>query len=315
FRGMKYAQTPSDLNKFWTGNTRMHVASVSKLLTSMALLKALSKKGISYQHRISDYLPAYWDQGPKIDQITFQDLLQHHSGFIVGKSATSYHTMKTVIQRGVNGSGSNAEYAYQNSNFGLMRIMIPILNGDLDRSAVFSADGIINDQIWDGLTIGFYHDYLQANVFDPAGVHNVGFIPLPAAADGAVAYRFPALNLHGWNSGDTSTVAGGAGWRLTLSELMKVVDQFRRRNTIVPSATAQMILDKKFGIDQNIETPLGRIYNKNGGWHHNGTTEQCVVYFMPDGIEVGVFVNSPLGAQNFSLRNAVKDNYLAAIKQ
>lgn len=314
FKGAKYAQTPTDLNKSWTGNTRMHVASVSKLLTSMALLRALSKAGISYEHTIGNYLPAYWNKGPKINQIRFKDLLQHHSGFIVGKSATSYQTMKTTIQRGVAGSGADAEYAYQNTNFGLMRIMIPILNGDVDRSAVFSTYENINDQIWDGLTIGFYRDYLQAHVFGPAGVQSAGFLPLPAAADGAVAYKFPALNSHGWNSGDTSTVAGGAGWRLTLSDLMKVVNHFRRKGTIVPNDTAQLILDSKLGIDQNIETPLGRIYNKNGGWHNNGRTEQSVVYFMPNGIEVGVFVNSPLGPQGFSLRNAVKDSYLGAIK-
>lgn len=109
FKAAKYAQTPTDLNKMWSGNTRMHVASVSKLLTSMALIRALNKKNISYEQKILNYLPAYWDKGQNTGKITFKDLLQHHSGLLVGKVETSYKTMKTAIQRGVAGSGPDAD--------------------------------------------------------------------------------------------------------------------------------------------------------------------------------------------------------------
>lgn len=42
-----WAQTPSDQGKGWNEDTRMHVASVSKFLTAVALVKSLDSKGIS----------------------------------------------------------------------------------------------------------------------------------------------------------------------------------------------------------------------------------------------------------------------------
>ena len=55
------------------------------------------------------------------------------------------------------------------------------------------------------------------------------------------------------------------------------------------------------------------IYNKNGAWGSNGRREQCVAYFMPDDVEVAVFVNSPIGPNSASLRGLVKDLYVNAL--
>ena len=91
------------------------------------------------------------------------------------------------------------------------------------------------------------------------------------------------------------------------------MDHVRRKGTIVSATKAQYILDNAFGIDQIISTPAGQLYNKNGAWLNNNRTEQCVAYFMPQGMELGLFVNSPIGTANYSLRNLVKDAYVNAL--
>ena len=108
-------------------------------------------------------------------------------------------------------------------------------------------------------------------------------------------------------------MAGGAAWRLSTKELLNVMDHVRRKNDIIPAAKAQYLLDAHFGIDQTTNTPAGKIYNKNGSWSSNGRREQCVAFFMPDNIEMVVFVNSPIGEENFSLRGLVKDLYINSL--
>src|SRR5262249_32302969 len=120
--------------KGWTSDTRMHVASVSKFLTAVGMVRTLHKKGISPDARIVDHLPAYWKKGKNIDRITFRHLLTHTSGFSTGGSASHYTFMKGKVAEGVARVG---DYDYENMNFGLCRILIPIINGDVSRTARF----------------------------------------------------------------------------------------------------------------------------------------------------------------------------------
>src|SRR5262249_31070068 len=98
-----WARTPTDGGKGWTENTRMHLASVSKLLTAIGTVKALDSKGISYDAKIIDYLPTYWKKGKNIDKITFRDLLTHTSGFGFDSpgSDSDFVFMKGMVAAGV----------------------------------------------------------------------------------------------------------------------------------------------------------------------------------------------------------------------
>lgn len=305
-----WAQTPADQGHGWTEDTRMHLASVSKFLTAVAMVKALDSKGVSYDAKIIDYLPTYWSKGHNINQITFRHLLTHKSGFNTGSSASDYAFMKGKVAAGVPGVGSAD---YENMNFGLCRILIPILMGNVSKAAVFINDTGLKDQTWDAVTLLHYRNYMQAKVFTPAGVANASFATV-AGGKAALAYPFPPADKKGWNSGDLATVAGGAGWRLSTKELLNVMNHVRRKNTIIAPEKAQYMLDHYFGIDQIIDTPAGKIYNKNGAWGTgDGRTEQCVAYFFPNGMELALFVNSPIGSSNFSLRGIVKDVFVNSL--
>jgi len=299
-----WARTPSDGGVGWNPSRRMHIASVSKLVTGMAMTKLLNDKGISYDAKIINYLPSYWAKGPNINKITFRHLLTHTSGFSTNSSSSSYSFMKGRVAAGVSGVGS---YDYENMNFGLCRILIAIINGNIAKNTNFP---LIQDAFWDLVTVSAYQSYVQQKIFTPAGVANGQLDSKPGYA---LAYKFPVAG-GGWNSGNLVSMAGGAAWHLSVDELLNVMGTFRRKGTIMPSGKAQTMLDNGFGVDVVSNTPAGMLYNKNGKWTNNGRTEQSLAYFLPEGMELVVYANSPITASDTFFRTIVSDLYLANLK-
>ena len=301
-----YARTPGNGGTAWSLDTRMHIASVSKFITAVATAAALAQQGSNADRKIQVDLPFRWHLGNNVNQITYRHLLTHGSGFVTGGSASDYETMKWKVYTGAGAVGS---YHYENMNFGLCRLLIPVLVGNISRDHRFPPQ-VDQDKAWDAATIEHYKNFVQSTVFNRAGVSNASFAP--AGPSGALAYGMPAAG--GWDSGDLATMSGGAGWRLSVNELMKVMNTFRRKGTIMSPAAAQALLDSKFGIDNIFQTPLGNMYVKNGRWRRNGQTEQCVAFFLPQDMELVVFVNSPIGVSGESLKGLVKTLYLNNLK-
>jgi hypothetical protein len=321
----QWAQTPDDKGEGWTEETKMHVASVSKFLTAVAMVKCLDDAGIPYSAKIINYLPDYWTKGNNIEDIQFQHLLTQTSGFASNpaSSASDYLFMKNMVATGIPGVGS---YDYENMNFGLCRILIPIVNGDVDKAESFGYDPWFNDTGWDWNTILYYKMYMNANVFYPAGVYSADSMPLSYLKN---ALAYPADNYFlldynnyhgekGYNSGDLYAMLGGAGWRLSTKELLDVMNHVRRKNTIIDKGTAKSMLENRFGIDDIDDTPAGRMYNKNGYYeyedaNHKKWVEQCVAFFLPNDMELVIFVNSPIGYDNFPLKGLVKGQFLNSL--
>ena len=145
-------------------------------------------------------------------------------------------------------------------------------------------------------------------VFGPSGVSHA---TLDHPDNSALAYYFPSAD-DGWDSGNLEAVSGGAGWHLSINDLLKVMSTFRRKGTIMKKDKAEKLLDNKFGVSKN-STSAGMLYVKNGLWR-KGTelaahVEQCVAYFLPEDMEMAVFVNSYVGLPPKSLEGLVTDIY------
>ncbi len=202
-------------------------------------------------------------------------------------------------------------------NFGLCRILLATINGNVpvDWFLLGSQGGLPPwwiDNSWDSSTISAYASYVAREVFAPSEVTGPDFTH--DAAD-ALAYNFPVTG-NGWDSGDLTSMAGGAGWHMSVDELLQVMATFRRGGTIVSPAQAQVMLDDGFGIDFSVATPLGTYYAKLGGWNDNaGHQEQGVAFYLPLNMELVVLVNSPVfeGPITDWLYPFVKAAYLAHI--
>jgi hypothetical protein len=99
-----------------------------------------------------------------------------------------------------------------------------------------------------------------------------------------------------------------------VNDLLGIMGAFRREQSIVSPAQAQSMLDAGYGLDLIESTPLGTMYAKNGAWGTSTQTEQCVAFFLPQGIELAVFVNSPIGTANEFLMGNVAQYYLDNVK-
>jgi hypothetical protein len=195
-----------------------------------------------------------------------------------------------------------------------------VINGDVPRT-LFPAGSSpgpvpnLNDQIWDLVSVNAYENYVRNRVLVPSGVSaTAGSVPLPGKA---LAYRFGSTQ-GGWDSGNLRSVTGGAGWILSVSEVLDVLGAFRR-GTLVPASVAQQALDGMLGIDQRLTAPNGVLYNKNGAWGPgDGRVEQSLAYILPENMELVVFANSQFGIrtgqQATSFRGVVTGVYLNNVR-
>ncbi len=110
-------------------------------------------------------------------------------------------------------------------------------------------------------------------------------------------------------------MSGGAGWHMSVDDLLDIMGTFRRKGTIMSTTQAQTMLDNGFGIDVRTSTPLGMLYNKNGAWGDSGGhVEQSLTYFLPQDMELVVLTNSPVGSPGQFFRDVVTNTYVANIK-
>ncbi len=309
-----WARTPEQGGQGWNLDTRMHVASVSKLMTAIVATKMLHDSGRSFDTKIGAFLPDYWDQPTKSADVTFRQLLTHQAGFTIYDG--DFLSFKQQIEQGASpGTGAG----YTNGSFSLVRVLTATLTNAVNPSWYFDVDlpldvAALNDALWDLKTQEAFLNYAQSKVFTPAGVAGVGSKP---GSVGAYGYS-GKTDKQGWNSGDVAGQLGGAGFRLSVNDLLNVMGTFRRKGTIVPASKAKEAIEARLGLDQAIDTPAGKMYNKNGRWQTGSSasadTEQSVVYFMPDNIEVAVLVNSWIGSEQASLRGTITNAYLANLE-
>jgi CubicO group peptidase (beta-lactamase class C family) len=322
----QWAKRPQDGSETWTPDVQLHVASVSKLITAIAMTLLLSENSISPDAQIIDFLPDYWVKGPNIQFITFRNLMNHTSG-LSAVDVIDFQIIKAAIASGIsldqNAVNHLGKYAYHNLNFGLCRILLTVINGNINKATSFPL--FFNDQIWDMVTVAGYVQYAQTKVFQPAGVSD-STLDHPGSA--GLAYKSSVDTAAGWNSGSLESVSGAAGWHLSVDDVLDVMGQFRRGGGILTPRAAQDMLDNGFGVDPfvipppdvrippGLLTPAGELYCKNGRWYDstpNGREEQSLAYFLPGDIELVVLANSPvasLGGPEQFFRDVVTQVYL-----
>jgi hypothetical protein len=299
----QYARRPQEKQNgswLWTPTTQMHVASVSKLVTAMAMMVLFRDNNISPDAEIIEFLPKYWDKGANVELITFRNLFNHTSG-LSANDPLNFGGMQSAIASDV--YGKLGTYHYQNVNYGLFRILLPVINGNIDQGA--------DPSVWDQRTYTAYALYLQAKVFLPSGVVSATLGEDPANQQApALAYRSEGDQGPGWNPGNMEESCGCDGWYLCVNQLLDVMGRFRRDGSILTPAAAQAMLDNGFGVDPltpdataplptAFPTAAGNVYCKPGDWHDDiNRDEQTLAYFLPEDMELAVFVNSTVNHLN-----------------
>ena len=288
----------------WSSTVKMHVASVSKLVTSMAVTKLLFEKGINSDTPVVKFLPSYFVVGPNSEKITFRHLLTHTSGFhqmvpdhpeIDGPNdGYTFGGFKFYFHKGVK-LENIGKWSYHNGNYISLRIALAILTGKIDRNAGFDVPGLpdSNDTMWDLSSIGIYVKYVERTVFAPASV--------TASLDSGDKDSLPyssTLMAPGWRS-KSSSGAGTEPWWLSVDEILSIMAAYWQSDAIVPQSVRAAGTPHGFGLDEmqswQFSGKTQDCFTKSGYWADKpGHTQQCVVAFAPNDTEVAAFVNSPI---------------------
>jgi CubicO group peptidase (beta-lactamase class C family) len=302
------ANAPS---RMFLPSTKIPVASVSKVVTTLAAIRVLAKKNISLDSGIGGHLPSDWPLDSHVAAITFRQLLSHKSGIKdYGNNDQSYDTLKKFFTQSVDATKNTTcqpasvsnpanpinpndhNPCYSNYNFSIFRVLLPWIDGFIDdppnRPAKLAAA---------------YIKLVQKHVFEPVGAINVDAKPPttgPQATGYAFSYKYPGTTT-GYDWGDTSLGVGAAGWYLSIDDIAKVLYSLDKNDgRILTSAQWQDMESMKLGWD--LKTKGGyRWVEKNGGWGWNGTTISTSIALFGPGVFGALFINSDVlgvGLQN-----------------
>ena len=299
-RSVGWAQLPNDGSIGWGPHVPMNVSSVSKFVTAVATIRLLRESNISLKTLITGFLPQYWTTGAGVGAITFHDLLSHESG--LGRSFNVGGTLNTGSgpedfatakdQIGI-GSTRTGTYDYKNVNFAVLRVLFATLTGTVDPgyAGVETFLPITEDTFWDFTSVTAYCNYVNDTVFEAA---SIDWREFKADAIAAKAYGTPPV-APGSRIEDDIANAGATGWHLSVSELTRLLSEFRRGGSILSPWWTERLLSNLYGLDQRIPTNAGPVYYKGGRTVLGTQTMDSAIYLMPNDVEFAIFVNSGPG--------------------
>jgi D-alanyl-D-alanine carboxypeptidase len=305
-----------------SSTARTNVASVSKLMTAIGVMRWVEEKGISLDTKIGPYLPTGWDPGENIENVTLRQLLKHTSGLDSADSSEDYSShqyagIKRVVQTDLALTDQAAcepdepnqkAKCYENVNYSLFRIVMPYLT----KYAGFTEHSSLTEN--EKRTAASFHAYMNDRVFLPAGLSSVAV--KPASTNPTLSYPFPAGTTRGTHWGDWSLTFGASGYQLSSDDIATLLEKLND-GTLVPTATADEMKQNLLGYRFVVPLRFGNMYY-TGGILHDGRTPESTrlevntkAFSFDTRIHVGVVVNSNMDT-DVTLTDAVQDAYEAA---
>lgn len=343
--GIGLARTAMDGQTNQSEFKRMNIASLTKTMTAVAVLKLLDERDVALDSSIATWLPADWTLGPGIEELTFRQLLTHVSGLggrdgnnNLADCGTSFNSLRACVAAGVV-EADQVAYNYNNGNFGLFRIMIPYLS--LWASPIGQHCNTHPDcpTATDESTATTYRYYMQCAIFEPMGLSGPanpfdndpydcpGPDLFPTDPNPTLFYGLPGENINGVADGDWRFVAGGGGWYFSAFEVARFLAHLRYNNAILPSKVRTQMYSEFLGWNDpiawaaRVDGVWGQ-YRSHGGFLQYGPAfngrantqyhASCIMDF-PGEIQAVVLVNglTPNPERCVRLKNAYEAAWVA----
>ena len=251
------AQTSSDApprGVAMTPQRSSNVASLSKVLTTVALLQALERRKLTIDHKIAPFLYPDWLQGPNVEEITFKDLLTHRSGFrgalepsdshYPDCGSTLYSNLKAQIAFGIEPADRQVPL-YCNSNIGLIRELLPQLEGRKDIAAERDEGKRAKK------SSQFYIDYMNEHVFRRV-LNAPRACKRTSPSDYALAYSFPADSTPGHEWSDGTLICGASNWVLSAKDLHALLSALGHGGRLLSDAARTAMSCQRLGWDNGV---------------------------------------------------------------
>jgi CubicO group peptidase (beta-lactamase class C family) len=264
----------------WTTTARINLASVSKCVTTVALLKLLHHRGISIDQPFYPFVQSRCPTaGAGVASVTFKNLLEMKSGMVVDGTLWTpniWTFLSTYLQQGLVGT-PGVTSAYSNTDFTILQGVIALLVDPVNQGG----DGIAP-----------YVEYVTDHLLKPMVIDPLVFNPNPdPASEAAESY---ALSDNGpgvyWSP---IQCVGCGGWVATAGELIKFLIGVRDDRVIDHHITERMF-HEQLGCYE-YDGIYGKYYDHNG-WLHNGGTPDLglntgVIHFA-DGYDALLLANA-----------------------
>jgi CubicO group peptidase (beta-lactamase class C family) len=276
-----YARTSVDAPQtLWTTNTRLNLASVSKCVTTVALLKLLHHRGISIDQPFYPLLQSQCPTaGPGISTVTIKNLLEMKSGMVVDGTLWTpniWSFLSTYLQQGLVGT-PGVTSAYSNTDFTICQAIIALLVDPVHQGG----DGIAP-------YVGYVTDHvLKPMVIDPLIFNPNPDPPATAALSYALSDNGPGVY---W---DPIQCVGCGGWVATAGELIKFLIGVRDDRVIDRRITERMF-HEQLGC-YVYDGIYGKYYDHNGWLEDGGTPNRGLntgVIHLSDGYDALLLVNA-----------------------
>jgi CubicO group peptidase (beta-lactamase class C family) len=256
----------------WTLDKPMGVASVSKTVTAVGLLKLWEDTGEkkfslddSFWQHIKGICPQASD-GAKT--VTIRQLLRHRSGFNPVDDCKTPNDLEKLLSQKLR-YPAGTHYAYDNNNFYAARLVLEQI-------------GHVQ-----------YSPYIKQHVLAPMGITDME--THFQASDPTCGYGKPGSKRPGypfdWNCDATS---GAAGWYASINDLGRFLTGLRNHVVLTP-ATTDTMYKQLLGWDT-----ADPGYEKNGGWswdegsapHSRAGSLYSSIYHFRDDVDAAMLINS-----------------------
>lgn len=278
--GVNHSRSSKDApEKSWSIDTRINLASVSKSVAAVAVMKLLNDHNISVNSAFYPYVKSQFPTvGTNVDKITIAHLLQMKSGMV--PDATLYTTnywdfLKTYLaQQNVAADAPGKVYAYSNTNFTILQAFVDILTGHA------------------GQLPSNYPTYVNENVLKPMGINLAVFNTQPDPRNtSALYYNGAADTQHGTYFEKIDCVAAG-GWVSSARELIKFLTGVRNSTVLSVSVTYAM-LEGQLGW-YKYDGVFGEYYHHNGGLWNGDPLAQGLktgIIHLSNGYDALILIN------------------------
>lgn len=283
------ARSSAEGDRDMTLDTRLNIASVSKTITAVAVLRLLETTGFSVDTPIYPFLPGGWTIGPGVDTIRFRDLLRHESGLTSLNSNFNALLSDNGLRAAIAAGGQAfSPYRYLNANFALFRVIIPRL---WNRAGQTAAN---NDN--PTASAFFYALYIINELFGAMGGAIGANASTSVLDDNPTRYYNGVGSNSGIDLGNWALIAGGGGWHLSVRELAAFLANITYNDDVLSSA-ARAQMDAMFLGWRPLQISVGQfgIYRAHGGsiGGGGGAVRTAIVKY-PFQCEVAVVANSAI---------------------
>ncbi len=267
-----------------TTETKFNIASITKMITAVAILQLIEKNIVDLNIPIGKYLPNYPNKLVR-DSVTIHHLLTHTSGlnnFYVENEYTNSNkmTLKTV------------------SDFIPLFSDKPLLSVPGEKYNYGASGFIVLGQIIEKVTDKNYYDYIKENIFSPSEMNNTVVLEIDAVqknkASGYTTFlqddQSPKRNEY-----YLSKTSPGGFYYSTVEDLFKFSKALRSYKLLKKKTTELMFEPKVkgynthlgYGIDVDLRYNQ-KIQGHSGGWY--GVRGE-LMDFMQDGYTIVILSN------------------------